>query len=111
MIKPTANEVTFGNYIELFKSTRVEPYFRFSTKVVLVFDSPKENSPKYMIRKYRDGNIISKHESINFNEETPIPPPKTKPNLKIKKKAAKPNLANQPKINKYYSTLPQQTQK
>ena len=74
LIKPTAKEVTFGNYIELFKSTKVKPYFRFSTKVVLVFDSPKENSPKYMIRKYRDGNIISQHESINFNEETPIPP-------------------------------------
>ena len=74
VIKPTAKEVTFGNYIDLYKSTKVKPYFRFSKRVVLVFDSPKKDSPKYMIRKHRDGKVSSQHESIKFDTETPIPP-------------------------------------
>ena len=45
VIRPTVKEVTFGNYIELFKSTKVKPYFKFSSKVIIVFDTPNENSP------------------------------------------------------------------
>ena len=74
VIKPSAKEVTFGNYIELFKSTKVKPYFRFSTQVIVVFDSPKEKSPKYMIRKHRYQNDISQSEPLIFEENTPIPP-------------------------------------
>ena len=76
VIRPTPKEVTFAHYIELFKSTKVKPYFRYSNQVYVVFDFPKEDSPKNMIRKHkdRDRDIISQSKTLNFDESTPIPP-------------------------------------
>ena len=74
VIKPTIKERTFGNYVELFISTKIVPYFRNSNQVVVVFDAPIDNSPKYMIRKHRDQNVSNQSESLSFDESTPIPP-------------------------------------
>ena len=45
-MKPTIKEITFGNYVKLFKSIKIKPYFKSSRQVCIVFDNPTDDSAK-----------------------------------------------------------------